>query len=77
MRHGERQIFEDDPVFEESDMSDTRAAYLCGLKEIKFLGVWTRGTNLAYMRGRAARNKQPIIDLLGDTRLTTKQPINA
>lgn len=77
MRHGERQIFEDEPVFEESDMNDAAAAFHCGRKNIKFLGVWTKGTNLAFMRGRAAREGRPIIDFWDAPPLTTTKSVDA
>lgn len=71
MRPMERQTFEDEIVFEHSDMSDITAAFHCGLKNITFLGIWTRGSNLAFMRGRAAREGRPIIDLPDSSALTT------
>ena len=77
MRSTEREIFEDDIVFEHSDMSDVTAAFHCGLKNITFLGIWTRGTNLAFMRGRAARQGQAIIDSPDLPQLTTSLKVEA
>jgi len=71
MRSTQRQTFEDDIVFEHSDMSDITAAFHCGLKNIVFLGIWTRGSNLAFMRGRAARQGKAIIDFPDAAALTT------
>ncbi|MCE9586019.1 hypothetical protein K8R04_01725 [Candidatus Uhrbacteria bacterium] len=77
MSLAQRQTFEDDPVFEETDMKDVVAAYNCGLKNLKFLGIWTEGTNLAYMRGRSARNGYPIIDFPDAPPLTSQVLLHA
>lgn len=63
MPHAQREIYEDkDFIYEPSDMSPATAAYNCGLQGIKYLGISTPETDLAFLRGRAARNLQPIID---------------
>ena len=76
MKHAPREIYEADPVdelkFDHDGMSETYAAYRCGLMGLSYLGAHTQGTNLAYMRGRAARQGRPIIDFPNSPPLTTR-----
>jgi hypothetical protein len=63
MHHAKREIYVDsDFIYEPSDMSDTTAAYNCGVQGIRYLGISTAETDFAFLQGRAARNGQPIID---------------
>lgn len=72
MEHTPREVFEEDPTFEEGNMSPTTAAYQCGLQGIEYLGIWTEGTNRAYLRGRSARTGYPIIDEIDAPPLTSE-----
>jgi hypothetical protein len=63
MQHAQREFYKDeDFIYEESDMSDTQAAFNCGLQGISYLGIASEETDLAFLRGRTARNHQPIIN---------------
>lgn len=78
MQRGRNEIYGDeDFVFESDDTSPVEAAFNCGLKGISFLGYWTAGTNLAYMRGRAARFGNPIIDFPDAPALTSRVILHA
>jgi len=74
IQHAQRETFEVDDVDaypapadlrhpNAEPITDTQAAYQAGLKGTQFLGIWTEAANLAYMRGRAARAGNPVIDL--------------
>jgi len=57
MQHAQREIYDEaDFVYEESGMTPVEAAFNCGLKDISYLGINTEATDLAFLRGRSARN---------------------
>lgn len=73
IQHAQRETFEVDDVDaypapadlrhpNAEPVTDTLAAYRAGLQGIAYLGIWTHGANLAYLRGRAARAGNPVIN---------------
>jgi hypothetical protein len=73
MQHAERTFYEVDDVDAypappdlrdpgAEPVTDTAAAFKAGLEGTQYLGIWTSAANLAYMRGRAARHGNPVID---------------